>query len=85
MGITEYFYKLTKENWGFPWHIILAFLGMRIGLRLIWFDMPYLWNCIFLWFLINAIGYVYELIQGKQKDTRQDLIANNIGLFFGMI
>lgn len=75
--VNDFFYNLTKNNWGFPWHIILAWLGTDIAM---YFDVHW-FICLF---SINVIGFIYERIQ-NQKDTAQDLIANNIGCILGMI
>ncbi len=91
--MTEYFYTLTRRNWGFPWHIILANFGMIVGFVILqWLIKP--WSAprivVLVWLLINAIGFWYEWKQRKEKqgraqDFREDILANNIGIALGVI
>ena len=75
--MTKYLFELTRRNWGFPYHIILACVGTQIALRLgiHWFI------CLF---TINLIGFIYEKIQNK-GDTVEDIIANNLGFLLGLL
>jgi len=85
--LNKYFYELTKNNWGFPYHILLAFIGVNLFEKLFpvfKLDVPELWITMLGFLVINGIGYVYEVIQGSQKDTKQDLIANLSGSILGV-
>jgi len=64
-NITSYFFYLTRDNWGFPWHLIIASGLMKTGLWGFSFvDKPYLWEVIALILIINLlIGYPYEVYQ----------------------
>ncbi len=72
-----YVFELTKRNWGFPYHIILAFVGTQVAMR---FGVH--------WFIclvtINLIGFIYERIQNK-GDAVEDIIGNNIGFLLGLL
>jgi hypothetical protein len=87
--MVKFFFELTKNNWGFPWHILLAYMGVDIFEKLfplfLKIEVDTLWTSILGALVINAIGYIYELIQGKNKDTKQDLIANLSGSIIGTI
>lgn len=91
--MTQFFYNLTKRNWGAPWHILLAFLGVNLFEAvfpyLIWqlFELSFhlVWVAVLGFFVVNAIGYIYELIQGKQADTREDLLCNLAGTILGVL
>ena len=90
----SYFEKLTRENWGFPWHLFLAgnlaSLFFIVGL-LIFLYLGILINfeqviklAVFSWFGVNAVGISYEAYQkategNPRKDFFQDMAANNIG------
>lgn len=85
--MTKFFYDLTKNNWGFPWHVIEAdLLGCVFFsvLYLIKTNMVFLWYMIVVFFLINVIGYGYEVYQVKKDPSAkeefwEDMIANNVG------
>jgi hypothetical protein len=85
--VIKFFYELTKSNWGFPWHILLAFVGMNLFEKIFpvfELNVDDLWITMLGFFVINGIGYGYEAIQGSQKDTKQDLIANLSGSALGV-
>lgn len=76
-------YKITKENWGFPWHIILAVLAAYIVHKLLLLaDYGFLGLQLAVVFLaVNIIGLINEKIQkSKRRDFWQDMIGNNIGI-----
>ena len=89
--IEKYLYSISVMNWGFPYHILLALIGVQgfYLLSQIWFKNIHEKKILILCFLIvNAIGYFYELYQNsriKQPDTRGDLIANLIGSTIGVL
>jgi len=74
--MTQFFYDLTKRNWGFPWHIIIAW-----GIT----DVAMIW-VLWFWILfgIIIIGFIYERIQDS-TGTVEDMIANVAGFVFGAL
>jgi len=87
--LIKFFYDLTRENWGFPYHVLLAFIGVNLFEKILplflKIEVDDLWITILGFLVINGIGYTYEVIQGSQKDTKQDLIANLSGGILGVI
>ena len=96
--IDLFFFHLTKNNWGFPWHIILAtiltkaiiiffeWLLAHLGVTLI--DQS-LKIRMYAWVIVNIVGWVNEIIESKtgnnpKKDLIQDVIGNNIGWVIGI-
>ena len=82
-------YLLTKDNWGFPWHILIAHYGFQI-LR---GYLPVNWAFTIV-FLLGLFNELYQLWKAKKtgdkkkmrrqkRDSWQDMIANFIGLFSG--
>jgi len=74
--MNKFFYDLTKRNWGFPWHIIIAW-GIT-DVAMIW--VPWFW----ILFGIIIIGFIYERIQDS-TGTVEDMIANVAGFVFGAL
>lgn len=86
--MTGFFRALTKRNWGWPYHWILADILATSMLALYCF----LWASTqlgqlmgFVWLSVNAIGIVYEIHQIKKDKTAkeefwEDIIANNLGI-----
>lgn len=91
--INNWLFNLTKNNWGLPWHIILACFGSALGFRILDLFLsaqPFLWKGILIWIVVNVIGFGYEAYQKKKKgpdkvDFFQDILANNIGIFLGWL
>ena len=82
--MNKFFYDLTKRNWGWPFHIILADTLATLvlfGLFLCNTGMPYLWHFILSWLITNAVGYINEAIQKEKRQAFwEDIAANNIGI-----
>ncbi len=74
--MNRFFFELTKRNWGFPWHIIIAYVSTDFAMNWV--------HWVICLFTINLIGFIYERIQNK-KDAVEDIIANNIGAVLGII
>jgi hypothetical protein len=84
-AINRFFEKLTRGNWGFPWHIWLSSLAAGFVFVLIkkWTGHVAYASAISL-AIVNLGGLVYEIFQRRQSgndtpDMIQDLIANNVG------
>ncbi len=80
--INLFFFMLTMENWGFPWHIIAADILSKIA-YLIFTQLGYqdAQLLYLVWVAVNAIGLINEAIQHeKRKSLWQDVLANNIGI-----
>lgn len=85
--MNEFIKNIQTNNWGWPWHIILAAYGQLIFMGTIAILLPNahpLWAGCLALFIINGIGYGYEVWQKKKgnvtkSDQVQDLIANTIG------
>jgi len=90
--MTEYFFNLTKWNWGFTYHIILACM-----LYLIVFVIHDLLDknksrvLINSFLIVTSIGIFNELvIDGIRPDMFSDLFANLLGciiflmMYFGL-
>ncbi len=82
-------FKITKENWGFPWHINLALILTQISafILLKFVDFPH--TVAFAWVIVNFIGLINEYFEKKKgnnpkKDFWQDMLANNIGWLLGV-
>lgn len=84
-------YRITKDNWGFPWHIILASILTRlIMFTLFWFypeAPPQIYGIA--WLLLNMAGYSYEVYQKRTRgnsarDFWLDMLGNNIGFLLGI-
>lgn len=89
-ALNSFFYTLTKENWGFPWHIIISNFGFKLLVLMI----PAQWAFGIVFFA----GVLYELwqlskakkaeglweLKRQKRDSAQDMIANLIGLFTGV-
>ncbi len=90
--MNEFFEKLKRENWGFPWHIILSLAGTVsaiILLRRIFPGISLSLGLIVTFLAINLIGVLHEIMQNKRgQDNRrgslQDIIANNAGIVLGI-
>ena len=80
--MTNFFYHLTKNNWGFPWHIILAWMGMIFGIGIIGYSLQ---GVIGISMVIISIGILYEREQNFKADWWQDMIANIIGVVLGIV
>lgn len=83
-AVNVYFHRLSLENWGFPWHIILAYWGGRLGNRISdlngWDLSP-----VVIASAVMLVGFVYEWIQSRRMDATareitQDILANTIGV-----
>lgn len=77
-------FKITRENWGFPWHIILANILTQIALCVFMLKVDILHAIAFSWVTVNAIGLLNEMYQklkrrNPKKDFWQDMFANNLG------
>ena len=91
--MNQFFYALTKRNWGWPYHIILAEV-LAIPLLIMW---NWLWSAaslgqtmVITWFCVILVGYIYETIQIKRdpkaKDEFwEDMIGNCIGVILACI
>ncbi len=82
----KFFYQLTKRNWGWPYHVIIANTGAIVCMWLLELTkQPKLWMAILTWFVINVFGYINEW---KQKENKQafweDIVANNLGIILGI-
>jgi len=83
-------FKITRENWGFPWHILLALvLAALSGIPLLKYtDLQH--AVAFSWIIVNVVGIgneIYEKFTGKnpKKDFWQDVFANNLGWLIGVL
>jgi hypothetical protein len=86
--MTKFFSDLTRQNWGFPWHIILADI---LATGFLWLYLSVLpavhlgFYYAVTWLSTNAIGYAYEVYQAKQDPANkeefwEDMAANNAGI-----
>jgi hypothetical protein len=90
---TRFFAKLTRENWGFPWHLIIAQNATLFAMSLIYYIFPsgsFTVPAVIVAITINVIGVSYEIHQikadpGVKRDSLQDTIANNIGITLGLL
>jgi len=88
-AIDRFFFYLTMNNWGFPWHILIS-----------WFLMSLLKQ----WIAPNwtaagvlMLGLSYEIYQAQQaknnpverrqigKEFLQDMFANMVGVLLGVL
>ena len=82
--ISLFFFHLTKENWGFPYHIILAIILTKIvlfAMSFISFPIGYeFYPSAIAWVTVNLVGYINEVVQkSTRRDFLQDMTGNNIG------
>jgi hypothetical protein len=89
--MTHFFYYLTKNNWGFPWHIILADIGVFIGLVIMNLLNPnfFIMNIGIASGAVMVIGVIYEIMQVSKSpdvinDSLQDVLADLIGVILGV-
>ena len=80
--INGWFFRLSMMNWGFPWHIVLAAAGMRLGF---WLGAPAFLRAG----VIFALGLIYETVQLLReesgfRDAGQDVVADVIGIIIGI-
>lgn len=85
--MTKFFYELTKRNWGWPYHVILADIltVVLLTLVIIFYGQEYLRNIVAVVLLVNIIGYVNELIQQDKEEFWEDIIANNCGILLAVL
>ena len=87
--IIKCFYELTKRNWGWPYHIILAdILTTMILFILLLFNtgMPFLWLIVLAWSVTNLVGYIYEAFQKEKSQAfLEDIVGNNVGIILAGI
>ena len=70
----------------FFWHLGLSFAGVIAVYFILGFVINELQHRLpFAAGILIVIGYVYEILQGKQYDTGTDLIADLIGVFTAVI
>ena len=85
--INKFFFELTRRNWGFSYHVILADILATVilfGLFLLKIQMPFLWHFILTWLIVNVIGYINEVIQKEKRLAfREDITGNNLGIILG--
>lgn len=80
--MTEFFFKLTRRNWGVAWHYIIASLAVSILLML---GIPVQWvfPAVFITGLINEF---YQLKQGEDiRAFAEDMVANILGILSGWL
>lgn len=91
--MNKFFYELTKRNWGWGFHIVLANV-LAIPFLMLYFSIwsvgPAGRNYAFVWLSVNAIGYAYEVYQGKKdpaakEEFWEDVIANNLGIIIACL
>lgn len=88
--IERFFFRLTLENWGFPWHIILCWGAVNLGQLL--FLTEWVAPVVF---AVGVLYEIYQIIQYKRRaayqecnyirDMWQDLIADAIGVLLGIL
>ncbi len=85
--INKFFFELTRRNWGWSSHVILADIGAAVvlfGLFLLKIQMPFLWHFIMAWLIVSVIGYINEAIQKEKRLAFwEDILANNLGIILG--
>jgi hypothetical protein len=83
--IEWFFYILTMDNWGLPYHLFLSYLAVNIGEKFT--HLQWVVPAVF------AIGLFYEIYQMRKaskrkqeikKDSMQDIVANLIGILLGI-
>ena len=88
--VNLFFFHLTFNNWGFPWHILICLLLLRLGVR--FFPVQFVFTFVFLLGIANELVQLWrakrtrnkDIIKKQKKDSLQDLIANLIGLILGL-
>lgn len=91
--MTKFFYELTKRNWGWPYHIILADVlatGFLVLYLFLWGTVELGFNFGVVWLCVNTIGYTYEAIQANRdvsakEEFWEDMIANNVGIILACV
>jgi len=89
--MSEYFEKLTKENWGLPWHVLLALLAVNAGSVALALLLPLLQSALIVFVAVQVVGYVYEIRQIKKgpgmwlSDNSQDVFGNLLGGLAGAV
>lgn len=86
-----FFFKLTFNNWGFPWHILICLILLKWGVK--YFPAQIVFTFVFLLGIGNELVQLWkakkthnkEIIEKQKKDSIQDLLANFIGLILGLI
>ena len=80
--LTNFFFTLTKKNWGWPYHLIIA---QNSVLGLIKAGVSWHLSAILIFFFGIGYGY-YQLRAGKDtvKGAGQDFIAEFIGIMLGL-
>lgn len=85
-------YQITRDNWGFPWHFILANQGVKLlgalGMGLLHWPVHTAmgWAAV----AVIALGMGYEYYQKKtglntRKNFLQDVAANWVGVALALI
>jgi hypothetical protein len=85
--MNKFFYDLTRRNWGWPYHVILADILTiaLLTLAIVITNQHFLWNAIIVFLVVNAVGYINELIQQDKEEFWEDIIANNCGIVLGVL
>jgi len=93
--MNQFFYALTKRNWGWPYHVILADILVLIFLWILYhvfiLPMPYLWHALLAGLAAMIVGYIYEVYQAKRygpdakEEFWEDVVGNAFGIMLGMI
>jgi len=85
-AIENYLMQLTLRNWGFPWHILLSYLGGNSAeWAILYFSLQIaVWIVALTLFLI---GVAYEICQAYRKEVTakemiEDLVGNCLGIAF---
>jgi Na+/melibiose symporter-like transporter len=99
--MNKFFSDLTKRNWGFTYHVILADFGQVVSVILL--SLIFAWTGINKYaqfqllgtiiigaFVIMAIGYWYECKQSRQdwsnkEEVKEDMLANFVGVILGSL
>ena len=84
----KFFYELTKRNWGWPYHIILADVlatGILVLYYWLWGDIELAYNFVATLISVNIVGYIYEVIQQDKEEFWEDMIGNNVGIIFACV
>ena len=85
--INKFFFELTRRNWAWPYHVILADILATVilfGLFLLKIQMPFLWHFAMALLIVNVIGYINEAIQKEERRAFwEDILANNLGIILG--
>jgi hypothetical protein len=81
----SYLRQLTKQNWGFPWHILIAAFLTQVAFIALEGTMSEPLAILVSLVGVNGLGWLYEEYQIRwagntdKKDRLQDLIGNAIG------